>query len=143
MDNKPYEVFTCELSKIELPNNVETGTITKLKGENGKNYVFEYEGGEVVGLGKVNNKDLWNYGKLISGILRHGMPLPFVVDTIQGLTWEEEHINTWKNGIARALKKFIKDGKAIGFTCKECGSDQVIFEEGCSRCLSCGSSKCG
>lgn len=75
--------------------------------------------------------------------MRHGMPLPSVVDTINNLTWDEEHINTWKAGIARALKKFIKDGKVEGIKCKSCESTNVIFEEGCSKCLDCGSSACG
>ena len=65
--------------------------------------------------------------------MRHGMPLPYVIDTIQSLTWEQEHINTWKAGITRALKKFIKDGKAIGIKCGDCGSDNVVFEDEISQ----------
>ena len=71
------------------------------------------------------------------------MPLQFVVDTIQELNWEEDHINTWKNGIARALKKFIQDGVVQGVTCKDCSGSNVIFQEGCMSCKDCGSSKCG
>lgn len=143
LDNKPYEVFTGKLENVDLPNSVEIGEIKKVKDDMGnKRYDFIYDNGVVENISGVITSDYWNYGKLISGMLRHGMPLHFVVDTIQSLTWDDDHINTWKAGIARALKKFIKDGKAVGLVCKDCGSDNIIFEEGCNRCLMCGSSKC-
>ena len=91
------------------------------------------------------DKEFWNYAKLISGILRHGMPLPFVVELIANLNLDSESINTWKVGVERALKKFIPDGtKAADKTCSNCGdSDGLIYEEGCLKCKSCGYAKCG
>ena len=142
MDNKPYEVFTGKADSVDLPANIEIGEIRKNK-DGEKRYDFIYDGGIVKDISKVSSKNYWNYGKLISGMLRHGMPLQFVVDTIQNLTWDNDNINTWKNGIARSLKKFIKDGKVEGIKCQDCSSENVIFEEGCSRCTDCGSSKCG
>ena len=142
MDNKPYEVFTGKAENVDLPLSIEVGEIKKIKDETGKRYDFVYDGGVCEKISGISSVDYWNYGKLISGMLRHGMPLPFVVDTIQNLTWDEDHINTWKAGITRAMKKFIKDGKVEGIKCAGCGSESIIFEEGCSRCLMCGSSKC-
>lgn len=143
LDNKPYEIFTGELKEIDIPMGIETGEIVKVYVDGKKRYDFVYEGGVVEGISNVFSSDYWNYGKLISGMLRHGMPLAFVVGTIQELNWEEEHINTWKNGLARALKKFIKDGKVEGVKCNDCQSTNVVFEEGCMSCKDCGSSKCG
>ena len=144
MDNKPYEVFTGQADNVELPLSVEVGEIKKVKSEDGtKRYDFLYDGGTVENISGVSSKDYWNYGKLISSMLRHGMPLPFVVDTIQGLTWDNDNINTWKAGMARALKKFIKDGKVEGVKCTDCGSENIVFQEGCLSCKDCGSSKCG
>ena len=143
LDGKPYEVFTGKLENVGVPNDVTVGTIVKVKSSSNKRYDFIYKGGEVQGISKVTSSNLWNYGKLISGMLRHGMPLQFVVNSVQDLNWEEDHINTWKNGIARALKKFIADGEAEGAKCKECGSENVVFQEGCLTCKDCGSSKCG
>lgn len=144
IDNKPYEIFTGVLDdNIQLPSNIEKGSLIKVKSDGEKRYDFVFDGGVVKGVGKINKKDLYNYGKLISGILRHGMPLLSVIDTIQSLDWDQEHINTWKNGVARALKKFIKDGTVEGAKCKDCGSDKIIFQEGCQSCKDCGSSKCG
>lgn len=143
MDNKPYEVFTGKADTVDLPINIEVGEVKKIIGDDKKRYDFIYDGGVVENISKVSSENYWNYGKLISSMLRHGMPLHFVVDTIQTLTWDNDNINTWKNGIARALKKFIKDGKVEGIKCQDCKSENVIFEEGCSKCLDCGSSKCG
>ena len=144
MDNKPYEIFTGKAENVDLPISVEIGEIKKItEQDSNKRYDFIYEDGVIEGISKVSSADYWNYGKLISSMLRHGMPLPFVVDTIQSLTWDNDNINTWKAGMARALKKFIKDGKAQGFTCRDCGSDNVVFQEGCLSCLNCGSSACG
>lgn len=144
MDNKPYEVFTGQADNVELPLSIEVGEIKKVKSEDGtKRYDFLYDGGTVENISGVSSKDYWNYGKLISSMLRHGMPLPFVVDTIQSLTWDNDNINTWKAGMARALKKFIKDGKVEGVKCSECGSGNIVFQEGCLSCKDCGSSKCG
>ena len=140
----PYEIFTGKAENVDLPISVEIGEIKKItEQDSNKRYDFIYEDGVIEGISKVSSADYWNYGKLISSMLRHGMPLPFVVDTIQSLTWDNDNINTWKAGMARALKKFIKDGKAQGFTCMDCGSENVVFQEGCLTCKNCGSSKCG
>jgi len=147
IDNKPYEIFTGKLGDMNLPAKVEIGYIVKIKEEDGtKRYDFVYDGGEVPAISRISAADLWNYGKLISGMLRHGMPLPYAVTIINNLTFAADHINTWKNGIVRALKTFIKDGKVVGIKCNnpECTGDKtnVIFENGCSRCLDCGDTKC-
>ena len=144
IDGKPYEVFTGLLDDIKIPAKIEEGKIVKVRADGKKRYDFTYGDEETVeGIDKIFNTSYWNYGKLISGMLRHGMPLHFAVEMINTLNFEEDHINTWKNGVARALKKFIPDGKAEGMKCNDCGSTNVIFEEGCSKCRDCGSSKCG
>jgi ribonucleoside-diphosphate reductase alpha chain len=145
LDSKPYEIFTGKVDDIQIPNKIESGTIIKYKSNGESTYSFEFEGGSIEGINKVFNNEFWNYGRLISGVLRHGMPLHFTVDMINSLKFDEDHINVWKAGVQRALKKFIPDGKAEGLKCQEpeCGGSNVIFEEGCSKCLDCGSSKCG
>ena len=91
------------------------------------------------------DKEFWNYAKLISGILRHGMPLPYAVNLIDSLSLDNEYINSWKSGVTRALKKYISDGTCApkGETCSECGDDALIYQEGCLICTKCGHSKCG
>ncbi|HEY4797956.1 MAG TPA: ribonucleoside-diphosphate reductase, adenosylcobalamin-dependent, partial [Bacteroidia bacterium] len=91
------------------------------------------------------NKEYWNYAKLISGVLRHGMPIPHVVNLIENLHFTSDSINTWKAGVERALKKFIPNGtSAADKKCPNCGDpDGLIYEEGCLKCVSCGNSKCG
>ena len=97
------------------------------------------------GLSRSFDKEFWNYAKLISGVLRHGMPIPFVVDLIEDLNLYSDNINTWKNGVVRTLKQFIPDGtKATDKACPSCGdSEGLVYEEGCLNCKSCGHSKCG
>lgn len=96
------------------------------------------------GLSRSFNKEFWNYAKLISGVLRHGMPINYVVTLIQNLNVEEDNINTWKNGIARALKRYITNGTKIEKEkCPSCHQETLIFEDGCKHCMSCGYSKCG
>ena len=85
--------------------------------------------------------EFYNYGKLLSGILRHGMPMPYVIDIVSNLHFEEDHINTWKNGIVRTLKQFVEDGTEGG-DCPDCSS-KLVYSEGCLSCPSCGHSKCG
>lgn len=144
LDGKPYEIFTGSLEEIKIPTKIEEGQIVKVIDENGvKKYDFIHEEGSVLGINAVFNQDYWNYAKMISSTLRHGMPLYFAVEMVKGLTFAEDHINTWKNGVARALKKFVPDGEAKGLKCNDCGSTNVIFEEGCHKCRDCGSSKCG
>ncbi len=152
VDKRPYEVFTGRaVDTFRLPPYVESGWVIKNKDDNGKNrYDFQFldrEGYRVTieGLSRSFDKEFWNYAKLISGVLRHGMPLIHVVELINGLNVEEEYINTWKNGVVRALKLFIPDGsKAAHSQCSECGDpDGLIYKEGCLICKSCGYSECG
>jgi len=151
-DGKPYEIFTGRaVDTFRLPEYVENGWVIKESDDDGeRRYDFQFldkEGYRVTieGLSRSFNKTYWNYAKLISGILRHGMPLHYVVELVSGLNVEEEYINTWKNGVVRALKKFIPDGtKAVKQACPNCGDeDGLIYKEGCLMCKSCGHSECG
>jgi ribonucleoside-diphosphate reductase alpha chain len=151
LGDKPYEIFTGKADDFYLPTWVNEGHIIRHKNEGEKaRYDFQFtdkQGYKVTieGLSRSFDKEYWNYAKLISGILRHGMPLPFVVDLVANLSLDSDSINTWKNGIARALKKFIPDGtKAVEKKCPECGDkDGLMYREGCLVCRSCGYSKCG
>ena len=152
LNHRPYEVFTGKAEDaFVFPDYVKRGWIIKAdSGADGNSrYDFQYcdkEGYRVTieGLSRSFNKEFWNYAKLISGVLRHGMPLTDVVDLIGNLNLYNENINTWKNGVERALKKFVPDGsKPKNHACKECGDEEgLIFEEGCIKCKSCGYSKC-
>lgn len=151
-NERPYEIFTGLAEDLEaLPASVENGWIIKEKDAKGENrYDFQFKdkhGFEVVitGLSRSFNKEYWNYAKLISGILRHGMPLQYVVDLINGLNVDQDNINTWKNGVVRALKKYVPDGtKASKNPCDSCGDPEGMhYKEGCLMCKSCGHTKCG
>ncbi len=151
-ESKPYEIFTGRaIDTFKLSEYVNAGWVIKMKGEGGENrYDFQFmdkDGYRVTieGLSRSFNKEYWNYAKLISGVLRHGMPLNHVVEMVEGLNAEEEYINTWKNGVIRALKKFIPDGtKAVKQSCPNCGDPEgLIYKEGCLICKSCGYSECG
>ncbi|RMF27121.1 MAG: adenosylcobalamin-dependent ribonucleoside-diphosphate reductase [Bacteroidetes bacterium] len=151
-EDKPYEIFTGRAEDtFILPNYVKRGWVLKEKDDNGQNrYDFQFldkDGYRITieGLSRSFDKEYWNYAKLISGVLRHGMPLPYVVNLVQGLNTEEENINSWKNGVVRALKRFIPDGtKAVKKECPSCGDpDGVIYKEGCLMCKSCGHTECG
>ncbi len=151
MNGRPYEIFTGKAEEsFVLPNWVEKGIIMKVKNGNGKTrYDFRYTDKDgynttIEGLSRSFDKEYWNYAKLISGILRHGMPLPFVVDVVNNLNLNDETLTTWKNGVARALKKFIPDGtKPVENICPNCSQPSLVYEEGCLNCKSCGHSKCG
>ncbi|MCB9340764.1 MAG: adenosylcobalamin-dependent ribonucleoside-diphosphate reductase [Lewinellaceae bacterium] len=152
LDGRPYEIFTGRAEDIfMLPPYVDSGWIIKEKDEEGNNrYDFQFadkDGYKVTmeGLSRSFDKEYWNYAKLISGTLRHGMPLPYVINLVSGLNVAQEHINTWKNGVVRALKKFVPDGTmAVKETCPACGDpDGLIYKEGCLICKSCGHSECG
>ena len=151
LDNRPYEIFTGEAEGFFVPGWVKSGQIIKNKlDDNNSRYDFQYEnkyGYKVTmeGLSAQFNAEFWNYAKLISGILRHGMPLLFVVHLVDNLQLETQSINTWKNGVVRALKKYIPNGTKIAReTCPNCGeSDTLEFREGCETCSACGHSKCG
>lgn len=150
LDGRPYEIFSGKAEDFYIPNFVEKGWVKKHKYEKQKSrYDFEYLDKDGImqeyrGLSRAFDKEYWNYAKLISGILRHGMPLPFVVDLVNNLHFETDTINTWKAGIVRGLKKFIPDGtEDKKNTCPECGESTLVYKEGCLTCSSCGYSKCG
>lgn len=149
IDDKPYEVFTGLAEDFFLPPWVENGWVikTKVKDEPTR-YDFQFndrQGYKITfeGLSRSFEKEYWNYAKLISGVLRHGMPIPYVIDLVSNLTVVEDNINTWKNGVVRALKRYIADGTVVDSTCPECGEESVIYEDGCLTCKVCGHSKCG
>ena len=151
LDGKPYEVFTGKADDFLLHPKVERGWVIRQKTEHERaRYDFQFEDRHgykhtIEGLSRLFDKEYWNYAKLISGILRHGMPLPFVVDLVEHLNFDIESINTWKNGLVRALKKFIPDGTAsVQQECPECKEeDGLVYKEGCLSCKHCGYSKCG
>jgi len=153
MDGKPYEIFTGlsdDEDGILLPRSITKGYIIKSwEDEETSRYDFQYINKRgykttIEGLSHKFNPVFWNYAKLISGTLRHGMPIHKVVELVTSLQLDNETINSWKAGVARALKKYIPDGTlAEDARCGECGSDEVVYQEGCLTCLSCGSSKCG
>jgi len=153
LDNRPYEIFTGfsdDEDGILLPRSITKGYIIKSReDEETSRYDFQYMNSRgykttIEGLSHKFNPVYWNYAKLISGTLRHGMPIHKVVDLVTSLQLDNETINSWKAGVARALKKYVPDGTlAEDAKCEECGSDEVIYQEGCLTCISCGSSKCG
>lgn len=152
LEGKPYEIFTGRaVDTFKLPNYVNRGWVIKEQDENNeRRYDFQFQDKEgyrvtIEGLSRSFNKEYWNYAKLISGILRHGMPLHYVVELVEGLNVEEQHISTWKSGITRALKQFIPNGtRAVKRICPSCGDpDGLIYREGCLTCKSCGHSECG
>jgi len=152
-DGRPYEVFTGieDIEKFPIPPSITHGKIIKVKDETGKSrYDFQYTDkygykNTIGGLSHMFNPEFWNYAKLISGVLRHGMPIPDVVNLVASLSLDSDTINTWKNGVERALKRYIPNGTKArkGTRCSECGSEALVYQEGCLICQSCGSSKCG
>lgn len=153
VDDKPYEIFTGladDEDGILLPRWVEKGFIIKNRNEDGSSrYDFQYKNKRgykttIEGLSHKFNPEFWNYAKLFSGTLRHGMPIDKIVKLIQSLQLDSESINTWKNGVVRALKRYVEDGtKVKGQTCENCKSDNLVYQEGCLTCNDCGTSKCG
>jgi len=152
IDGRPYEIFTGladDDDGILLPRWVEDGFIIKNRDEKGNTrYDFQYVNQRgykttIEGLSYRFNPEFWNYAKLISGTLRHGMDIENVVDLINGLQLDNESINTWKNGVARALKRFVPDGTQAKGKCSNCDSTNLMYQEGCLTCKDCGSSKCG
>ncbi|MFN8240106.1 MAG: adenosylcobalamin-dependent ribonucleoside-diphosphate reductase [Bacteroidales bacterium] len=150
-DGKPYEVFTglADEEMFPIPKTIIKGKIIKNKDDEGNTrYDFQYTDkygykNTMGGLSHMFKPEFWNYAKLISGVLRYGMPIPDVVNLIQSLRLDSESINTWKNGVERALKKYIPNGTKAKGKCGECGSENLVYEEGCLICKDCGSSKCG
>ncbi|BBE17258.1 ribonucleotide reductase of class II [Aquipluma nitroreducens] len=153
IDGRPYEIFTGlsdDEDGILLPRSVVSGKIIKNVNPDGtKRYDFQYTNKQgyrttIEGLSYKFNPVFWNYAKLISGVLRHGMPIHKVVNTVTSLQFDNDTINSWKAGVARALKKYVPDGTvAEGAICGECGSKNVVYQEGCLICPDCGTSKCG
>lgn len=154
LDGNPYEIFTglAEDDVLPIPKTIDKGKIIKNKDEEGNTrYDFQYENKygyktTVEGLSHKFSPEFWNYAKLISGILRYGMPIAKVVATVDSLILDSKTINTWKAGVARALKRYIKDGTKAkeGTICPECSDkDTIIYQDGCLTCSSCGYSKCG
>ncbi|MCH5224751.1 MAG: adenosylcobalamin-dependent ribonucleoside-diphosphate reductase [Muribaculaceae bacterium] len=153
VDGKPYEIFTGladDEDGIFCPKSVTHGKIIKATDENGKKrYDFQFINKRgykttIEGLSEKFNPEFWNYAKLISGVLRYGMPIDQVLKLVGGLELDSNSINTWKNGVERALKKYLPNGtEAKGHKCPNCGSESLIYQEGCLICTSCGSSRCG
>ena len=151
-DGRPYEIFTGladDEEGIVLPKNVTEGKIIKVVDEKGKRYDFQFTNKRgfkttVEGLSHKFDKEFWNYAKLISGVLRYGMPIDQVIKLVSGLQLDSESINTWKVGVERALKKYIPDGTQISEqACPHCGQKSLVYQEGCLTCKNCGYSRCG
>ncbi|MFO7621720.1 MAG: adenosylcobalamin-dependent ribonucleoside-diphosphate reductase [Bacteroidales bacterium] len=150
-EGNPYEIFTgiADEEIFPIPKTIIKGRIIKVKNEDGKTrYDFQYTDKygykkTIEGLSHMFKPEFWNYAKLISGVLRHGMPIADVVNLVTSLKLDSESINNWKNGVERALKKYIPNGTRAKGKCIECGSENLVYEEGCLICKDCGSSKCG
>ena len=153
LNGYPYEIFTGlqdDDEGIVLPKTVTKGKIIKRVYEDGtKRYDFQFENKRgykttVEGLSEKFNPEYWNYAKLISGVLRYRMPIDHVIRLVSSLQLKDQSINTWKNGVERALKKYIADGtQAKGQKCPVCGNESLVYQEGCLICTNCGASRCG
>ncbi len=152
-NGQPYEIFTGladDEDGIFCPKSVTHGKIIKAMDENGnKRYDFQFINKRgykttIEGLSDKFNPEYWNYAKLISGVLRYGMPIDQVLKLVSGLELDSQSINTWKMGVERALKKYLPNGtSAKGQICPNCGQETLVYQEGCLICTSCGTSKCG
>lgn len=153
LNGRPYEIFTGlqdDEEGIMLPKTVNSGVIIRNASEDGeRSYDFQFKNRRgykttIEGLNDKFNPEFWNYAKLISGVLRYGMPIDQVVKLVQGLELDSETINTWKNGVERALKKYLPNNtEAKGQKCPVCSLEALVYEEGCMKCTNCGASKCG
>ena len=150
-DDRPYEVFTGKIEEdaMYIPRKITKGRIIKVREADGtKRYDFQYVDrygytNTIGGISRLFDEEFWNYAKLISGVLRHGMPIDKVVHLIDGLHLNSESINTWKTGVQRALKQYIADGTRSKGKCPQCGHEEMAYQNGCLTCMSCGYSKCG
>ena len=151
VEGRPYEIFTGKIEDdaMYIPPKITKGNIIKVREEDGtKRYDFQYTDrygytNTIGGISRLFDESFWNYAKLISGVLRYNMPIEKVVALIDGLHLDDENINTWKNGVKRALKQYIEDGTHAKGKCPQCGQEQMAYQNGCLTCLSCGYSKCG
>ncbi len=150
-DGRPYEVFTGKIEEdaMYIPRKITKGFIIKVREEDGtKRYDFQYKDrygytNTIGGISRLFNEEFWNYAKLISGVLRHGMPIEKTVSLIESLHLDSESINTWKTGVCRAIKRYIADGTKSKGKCPSCGQENMAYQNGCLTCMSCGYSKCG
>ncbi len=152
IDGRPYEIFTGIADDDEgifCPKSVTKGKIIKAVGEDGvKRYDFQFINKRgfkttIEGLSEKFNPEFWNYAKLISGVLRYGMPIPQVLKLVSSLELDSQSINTWKMGVERALKRYINNGEAAAERCPNCGQNTLVYQEGCLICTNCGTSRCG
>lgn len=150
-NDRPYEIFTGKMEEdaMFIPKKIKKGVILKVKEPDGtKRYDFQYKDkygytNTIGGISRLFNKEFWNYAKLISGVLRNGMPILDVVTLIESLRLDSESINTWKTGVARALKQYIANGTKSKEKCPNCGQETLVYQNSCPVCMSCGYSKCG
>ncbi|MDE5578708.1 MAG: adenosylcobalamin-dependent ribonucleoside-diphosphate reductase [Alistipes sp.] len=150
-DGRPYEVFTGKIEEdaMYIPRKITKGFIIKVREEDGsKRYDFQYKDrygytNTIGGISRLFNEEFWNYAKLISGVLRYGMPIEKTVSLIESLHLDSESINTWKTGVCRAIKQYIADGTKSKGKCPSCGQENMAYQNGCLTCMSCGYSKCG
>ncbi len=150
-EGRPYEVFTGKIEEdaMYIPRKITKGFIIKVREEDGsKRYDFQYKDrygytNTIGGISRLFNEEFWNYAKLISGVLRHGMPIEKTVSLIESLHLDNESINTWKTGVCRAIKQYIADGTKSKGKCPSCGQENMAYQNGCLTCMSCGYSKCG
>ena len=152
IDGRPYEIFTGIADDDEgifCPKSVTKGKIIKAVGEDGvKRYDFQFINKRgfkttIEGLSEKFNPEFWNYAKLISGVLRYGMPIPQVLKLVSSLELDSQSINTWKMGVERALKRYINNGEIAAEKCPNCGQNTLVYQEGCLICTNCGTSRCG
>jgi ribonucleoside-diphosphate reductase alpha chain len=148
-NGRPYEIFTGKSDSFYLHSAIKKGWVMRVKPTKTEpaRYDFHFEDhqgytGSVSGLSRMFKEEYWNYAKLISGILRHGMPITSVINLISKLRFDDDTIMTWKNGVARALKKYIKEGTKVKQACPECKTESLVFQDGCVVCTNCGHSKC-
>ncbi|MGW8180893.1 MAG: adenosylcobalamin-dependent ribonucleoside-diphosphate reductase, partial [bacterium] len=146
----PYEIFTGlqDDEMFPIPKSIVKGRIIKNKDDAGNTrYDFQYTDkygykNTLGGLSHMFKPEFWNYARLISGVLRYGMPAKDVVELVSSMRLDSESINTWKNGVERSLKRYIPDGTKAKGKCENCGSTALVYQEGCLRCTDCGASKC-